>query len=1013
MLQYGNICKKIVFCTQLTKYLHSMKKLLLLFVFLFAGAVLTAQTTISGKVTDAKTNEPLPGVSITIQGKSLGTTTDFDGNYTLKVKQNAPFTVEISSIGYKTETADVTKNNQTIDFKLQEVAEALDEVVVSASRTPERIRESPVTIERIDARAIQSASSPDFYDGLENLKGVDINTNSLTFKSINTRGFATFSNTRFVQLVDGIDNTSPALNFVLGNLLGMNELDVNTVEILPGASSALYGANAFNGILFMTSKSPFKHTGISAYYKTGLTIQNAAGDNAYNDVGIRMAYKFSDKFAAKANFSFLKGTDWYATDYAQYSDENVAIGQPNTITPYSERNEGFDAMNIYGDEVATVLDYDAITGMPAGTFGKEKIARTGYMEKDLMDYDAKGIKADFALHYKPWADDKEVIFNFRTGRGNTIYQGANRYSIKDFVMNQMKLEFRGKNFFIRGYRTTEDAGDSYDSRFTAINMNRLFKSDRQWFTDYATGYLGLLTANPIITNIASNFGLNPGNVDDAHTFARMLADNRTPYGPLDPSQPSYALPGTPEFEAAFNEITADPNLTSGSKFVDNSSVHHVDANYNFKDMIDNWADLQLGGSFRRYSLNSSGTIFTDYDAPILYDEYGAYMQITKKFADERLKFTGSARYDKSQNFNGHISPRLAFVYSAGEHKNHNFRISYQTGFRNPTTQDQYIGLDAGRAILVGSAPDNLDRYTSRPIPLSQSSQDALNYFGSGIAPTVTLTGRDAYENAFSLSSFLAFAASAQAGAPDVSLLEQSDLKYVQPEGITSYEVGYRGKISKFNIDLSAYFNQYDGFIATKTVVVPNFGKVSTVIDPASNPEDITDLTPIGLGPTPNAIIAVGNGDFQPFQVYTNSKADISSFGTTLGISTQLFDKFNIGVNYTLAKFQFDQSTDPDYEAGFNTPEHKVKVNLGSDHLIGDLGFNINYRWQTDYLWQSSIADAVVPARSVIDAQISYKVPSFKSIFKVGGTNIGGKEYMVAPGSGFIGSQYYVSWTVNP
>src|SRR5690606_14970118 len=119
-----------------------------------------------------------------------------------------------------------------------------------------------------------NTASVGFYDGLENLKEVDVNTNSVTFQSVNTRGFATFANTRFMQLVDGMDNSAPALNFPLGNLLGMIETDVQSVELLPGASSALYGANAFNGILFMTSKNPFDFPGISGYFKQGISSQD-------------------------------------------------------------------------------------------------------------------------------------------------------------------------------------------------------------------------------------------------------------------------------------------------------------------------------------------------------------------------------------------------------------------------------------------------------------------------------------------------------------------------------------------------------------------------------------------------------------------------------------------------------------------------------------------------------------------------------------------------------------------
>jgi len=1008
-----------------------MKNIIFAITLFFMSTVLFGQTTVSGTVIDASSGQPLPGTNITVVGESLGTTTDFDGNFSLTVSKNAPFSIEASSVGFQSATIEVIKNNQVINFKLAESAEVLDEVVVSASRTPERIRESPVTIERMNARTIQNTSSASFYDGLENLKGVDINTNSLTFKSVNTRGFATFSNTRFMQLVDGMDNTSPALNFALGNLLGMNELDVNSVEILPGASSALYGANAYNGILFMTSKSPFKHTGISTYLKTGLTLQDAAGDNQFYDVGIRAAWKFSDKFAGKANFSYLEGTDWMATDYNQYSDTGVAIGEPNTVTPITAAGPGFDALNRYGDEVATTLDWSAFGN------GKQFIGRTGYNEVDLMDYNAKSIRADFALHYKPWANDKEFIFNYHTGRGNTIYQGANRYSIKDFVMNQLKLEFKGDNFFIRGYRTTETAGDSYDSRFTAINMQRDAKSDRNWFTDYTIAYNGVLH-NPALGGIFTGIAVAPGDHAAARAFADSNALNNAnfttalaPYqlGALNAVISQFTsgavttwsrdddaryVPGTPEYEASFNKVTNDPNLLTGSKFQDDSSVNHADANYNFKDLLDNWADLQVGSSYRLYSLNSHGTIFTDYDGPINYNEYGAYMQLSKKFADDRLKFTGSARYDKAQNFDGNVSPRVALVYSAGEDKNHNFRVSYQTGFRNPTTQDQYIGLDAGRAILVGSAPDNLDRYTTNPLFISQESQNAINGLGAGgLGATVQLSGRRAYDNAFSLSSFIAFGQSAAAGAPDVSLLKKAEVSYVQPEGISVYELGYRGKLGVVNLDLNGYYNQYDGFISTQTVIVPNFGQVSTVMNPASNPSDITDLTPVGGAPTPNALIAAANGDYKPFQVYTNSKAEISSYGATLGMSTKLMEKFNFGINYTYAKFDFDQTTDPDYEAGFNTPEHKVKVNLGSDNLFENFGFNLNYRWSDKFLWQSSMVDAIVPARSVVDAQISYKVPSFKSLFKVGGANIGGANYMSAPGSGFIGSQYYISWTINP
>ena len=948
-----------------------IKKILLLAFVVFGSAAMFAQTTITGTVNDANTGETLPGANIKVARKAVGTSTDFDGSFVLQVTDTPPFTIEISMIGYQPANVEITTTNQEVVVNLTENATSLDEIVVSASRTPERIMESPVTIERMDSRAIKNTSAPSFYDGLENLKGVDVNTNSLTFKSVNTRGFATFANTRFMQLVDGMDNSSPALNFALGNLLGMSELDVETVELLPGASSALYGANAFNGIMFMTSKSPFDHQGISLSYKDGLTSQDAAGDNKFYDVNIRMAHAFSNKFAAKATLSYLDGTEWFATDYRNTFEGAYTSGDRN-----SDRN--YDGLNVYGDEVSTNIKGVAETLESMGIFPSgaaalipsETISRTGYDEKDLMSYDARSLKFGASLNYRPLGDDRlEIIWNSKYGNGNTIYQGTNRYNIKNFFMEQHKLEVRGKSFFVRGYMTNEDAGDSYDTRFAAININRAWKDDNTWFGEYTGAYL--------------QGTLGGMNSDQAHALARQTAEA----GRL--------LPGSAGFQEAFNRITSDPDLVTGSKFQDNTKLYHADANYNLNEVI-NWAEFQVGGSYRLYSLNSNGSIFTDYDGAINYNEYGIYTQMQKNFLEEdRLKLTASVRYDKAQNFEGNYSPRVSFAYAGGENKNQNFRASFQTGFRNPTTQDQYIGLNAGRAYLIGSAPDNVDRFSTPALDVSGLGQ---NFTGTG---TISISGRSAYENAFSATSVSAFAAG------KVATPSKANIALVKPEKVTAYEVGYRGLIdiesSRFTVDLSVYYNAYEDFIAGKNVVVPFYGDTA-----------LTQTAPVGPGgaQVPLSIVALSAGDYVAFATYTNTSAEISSYGATIGINTKLFEEYNLGVNYTYAKFDFDQASDPDFEAGFNTPEHKVKVQFGNPNVFKNFGFNINARWQDEYRWESTFLDADIASRTVLDAQVNYSVPAWKSVFKVGGANLTGKEYLSAPGVGAIGSQYYVSWTIN-
>ena len=709
-----------------------MKTILKTLVLLFSVASF-AQTTVKGTVNDAS-GLPLPGANVIVVGTSTGVVTDFDGNFTLNVSQNPPFSIQVSSVGFQTLYQEITKNNETLAIVLNE-GSFLDEVVISASRTPERIFESPVTVERFGIKDIKTSASADFYDGLENLKGVDVNTNSLTFKSVNTRGFATFANNRFMQLVDGMDNSTPALNFPIGNLVGMIETDVQSVELLPGASSALYGANAFNGILFMTSKNPFDSDGISTSLKRGITSQESAGDNTYTDFGIRVAHKFSDKFAAKANFGWLKGTDWAATSEV---DSDMIGGTRAT-------NLNYNGINVYGDEVSTgikevAVALESLGILPAGANAlvpNVAVSRTGYNERDLTNYNAESIKADWGLYYRPFENDFEISYVGKIGTGSTIYQGINRYAINNFFQEQHKLEVKNDNFYVRGYVVSDNAGDSYDMVFTGININRAWKDDETWFGEYTGAYVESTLGGATNTQ--------------AHAIARATADT------------GMYLPGTTEFQNAFNESVNNPDLTTGSKFQDASKYYHADGNYNFAHLTD-VVDIQVGGSFRQYSLNSSGTIYTDYDGAINYSEFGLYTQLQKELelsAAAKLKLTGSVRYDKSEFFDGFLSPRLSAGLTIN--RNHNIRISGQTGFRNPTTQDLFIGLDAGRALLVGSAPNNLDRY-SNDFDISVSGQGLLSLLSGGQpAPTtITQTGTAAYNNSYTASSVGAFAATGDA-----------------------------------------------------------------------------------------------------------------------------------------------------------------------------------------------------------------------------------------------------------
>lgn len=938
----------------------------LLFLSLFFCSISFAQNSISGSVADSD-GQPIIGANIKIVGEDIGSVSDIDGKFILSSSKKPPYTIEVTSVGFISKKVSISSNNQKVNVILKEEDNLLNEIVVSASRTPERVLESPVTIERMGIADIKKSASPTFYDGLENLKEVQMNTSSLSFKSINTRGFATVANTRFMQLVDGMDNSSPLLNFVLGNMIGVSEIDVQSVELLPGASSALYGANAFNGILFMNSKSPFTSPGITAYAKFGQTSQKAAGNNDYVDYGIRMAHAFSPKLAAKANFTYMHGTDWYATNY-----------NDKTVPGRDRSHVNYDGINVYGDEVSTNIKGvgQSLAGLgliPASAVNllpNYNVSRTGYNETALTDNKASNTKIDFSLHYRPFGNENlEVIWQSKFGFGNAVYQGANRYYLNNFFMQQHKLEIKGKNFYVRGYTTNEDGGKSYDMLFTGINVNRMWKDDKTWFGQYAGAYVQSTLA-----------GMTPEN---AHKIARQTADT----GRL--------IPGTPEFIAAFNKVIAGESVLTGSKLVDNSKVYHSDANYNFKDII-KFAEIQVGGSYRQYQLNSHGRIYTDADGPIYYNEYGAYTQLTKKMIDDRLKFTGSVRYDKSKNFNGNVSPRVSLVYSGGESRRHNFRASFQTGFRNPSTQDQYIGFNVGSAILLGSAPDNLTRY-SETLPVATAVGQAL----AG-GQTVVMTGLNAYNNSYTASSVSAFSALAASNpVAGSALLRKTNVNYVKPEQVKAFELGYRSFISDVSVDINGYYNIYNDFIGNLNVVAPYYGTAQDAPNPLAADAGAQSLH------------ALQNGNYRAYQLYTNTNVEIKSLGFGLGLSKKVYRDFEVGVNYNYAEFNFDQAKDPSFEAGFNTPKHRVKASFGNEKLFENFGFNVSGRWNSEYLWQSTMVDGMIAAATVIDAQINYNIPKLKSTLKIGAANIGGKEYAQVLGAGLIGQQYFASWTINP
>ncbi len=979
----------------------------------FGTASLMAQTTISGTVNDGGTKETIGGVNVVVKGKVIGTISDVSGKFSLKVNQAPPLTLVFSFIGFRTQELEIKDANTAgLEITLEEESLLGQEVVVSASRAEESILKSPVSIEKMDILSVQQTSSDNYYKGLANLKGVDVTTSSVNFQIINARGFNSTGNTRFVQLTDGMDTQAPALNFPIGNLNGPSELDVESVEMIPGAASALYGPNAFNGILLVKSKSPFEYQGLSAFVKLGanhigdsqLDTEGQAGSSGLIGPGgaqpmyegaIRYAKAFNNKFAFKVALAYSQATDWYGTNL---KDRNANLNNASGLNP----NPGADRLHNFGDEVGTNLAFlglssafaSGVTAAGLGAFlpylPNQQVNRTGYSEQYLVDYNAKNLKANVALHYRI-TDKIELIGQWSYGAGTSVYTGAQRYSLKDFSINQMKLELKGDNFFLRGYTTAENSGDSYIADLSGVLVNRTWKGDTQWFGDYSANYLGALAQSGF--NPAAGIDPTIAQQQAAHAAGRAAAD----VGRL--------LPGTQGFEDA--KLKARQGIIpTGSLFADKTALYHYEGQYNFKNQI-KFMELMVGASFRYYELKSNGTIFPDGPGnAITIQETGGYIQGAKKIFSDKLKITGSVRYDKNQNFDAQINPRISAVFSPTDKTN--FRVSVQTGFRNPTTQGQHIDLDVLTNRLLGGLPYYAQKYDIFTNAYNQASVNEyiakLSQNLSSPAYIASLGGR-------------ANAGLAIGDPATLALLKPvATFQPVKPEQVRSIEVGYKGLLGdKLLVDVAYYYNSYTNFI-TQLFLRKASGPIDQNVPAGAG--FLFDSRTEGNIRSAQTLLTPGTFALQPgetpqqnsYSIYTNFTEEVTSQGVAAGFEYSLPKGYRFTGNYNWNKL--NTKLTPGFLAEFNTPEHKFNVGFANRKVTDKIGFNVNYRYQNAFLWESSFGQGNVPAVGTVDAQVSYKLKNIKSMIKIGGSNITNERYVLNYGGPTLGAIYYVSITFD-
>ncbi|MFA6084577.1 TonB-dependent receptor [Mucilaginibacter sp.] len=817
----------------------------------------------------------------------------------------------------------------------------LSEVVISASRIGESLLRSPVSIEKVPNSAFKLSAAPSFFDALENIKGIQLITPSLGFRIINTRGFANTTNVRFTQLVDGADNQAPHLGAPIGNAMGPSDLDIESVEIIPGTASALYGLNAINGLANFITKDPFKTTGISFQQKTGVNhlADPESGAKLYSETSFRIAEALSKKFAFKLNGTYTAGYDWIADNN---TDQN-SVANSKLGIPAGPLNPGYDPINGYGNESS---DRRTVT-----LGGKQySVARTGYAEKDLTSYGLHNVKVDVGLAYKI-SPNTQLTYTFRFADLDNIYQRANRFRLKGYTLQQHALELKNNIYQARVYWTRENTGKSYNLRSAGENQDRNFKDDNTWYADYTKAFNAATAAGTDITTALQQ--------------ARQAADA------------GRYQPGTAAFNNKLNQLADINNWDIGSALRVKDDMVHAEGQVDISNAIASnfkqktGLDLLAGFDHRTYIIHPDGNYFINYVPghefdDLKYSKTGGFVQAAKELFDNKLKLSATLRADRNDYFSLKLNPRFTLVYSPVIE--HNIRVSYQSGYRFPSIFEAFSNVNSGGVKRVGG----------------------LRVVSNGVFENSYLrTSIDAFQNAVK-NDFNAGATTNAAIEKEKVLLIKTPYTYLKPEHINSFETGYKALFleGKLSVDVDFYYNKYDNFIAQVEVNVPNTQKADSI------PYYLNDKNKQAR-----------------YRIWTNSQSKVYNIGGSFGLSYQLLQKFQLSGNVTYAKLQRKTNEDA-LEDGFNTPQWITNLSFGGNRVAGNFGFNVTYKWQSGYYWQSFLVNGDVDSYGTVDVQVNYDFIKTKLNVKLGASNLTNQYYNSFLGGPAIGGFYYTTLTYS-
>ena len=366
-----------------------------------AQAEAPAPGTLRGTVRAKETGEPVPGATVVLLGTSLATLSELDGTYVITDVPPGSYQVEVAAASTATAMVDVAPGTTTdLDLTIEESAFAGEVVIVTGTRSPEKIFDAPVTVESITAQDLDQSGGTTYLSALADIKGVDFSTLGINEHRVSARGFDTQFNSRMLSMVDGRMAQLPGSGLPQNNMVPSTPLDVKAVEVVIGPASALYGANAHTGVVNVITKTPWDESGAAVSVRGGM--------RSLIDVATRVAGTVNETFGWKLGAQFLRANDFEP-------DPDLELHRYGTTIP----------------------------------------------ENDLVeDYQVGALKLDGSLYYRLGDWFTKASYGFSE---NDSFSPTNlgRNHIRDWRVQYQTLQVSHPNWYAQVSRTASDAGGTY------------------------------------------------------------------------------------------------------------------------------------------------------------------------------------------------------------------------------------------------------------------------------------------------------------------------------------------------------------------------------------------------------------------------------------------------------------------------------------------------------------------------------------------------------------------------